>query len=172
MPRRYGRTQKNKHRARIAELEQQAVGLQSTIGRLSNRLASAKNTLNEIIQEIENICQYSSALPPKTIEMSRKVEQFRVAERMPVLPFSADQILADVMVKNHVLYKLHSDILINYRNQMQAHLHVRCVNGEDMEAGYMVSEAAFMSMSEDQLVNQIVPKMCREMIRLMRGGKR
>ena len=69
MSKRFGRTQKNRMRARIAELEMQLMMTEDLARGLGRTVEKQRRMIDEVDEKIRRYCEYSAILPTKRISM-------------------------------------------------------------------------------------------------------
>jgi hypothetical protein len=164
MSRRYGRTQKRKHREQISKLEN---SLKTTtlfqVG-MVEKLKQAYRTIEDMVETIESVSQNSICLPPKTMNgyesrnhiiiPIRKKEDFKAI-------FHGNTINDNINFKTVNVFALRL-FLQEQKDQFEIAVHLEYAAGEN--SAYMISENALQSMPENYLVERFSKDIATQLI--------
>lgn len=159
MSKRYGRNQKRRHVEEIKDIKRK-LEINDNINRsiintLQEKLNRARRNTEEMVSMIENICEYSSVLPPKTMDGNLAYDTFR----LPTKP------------QRHILQRTWSKSIVNlhalniYINE-HYETFSKCVhmtyNGN--HSAYLISREAILTTPLYKLVEQYAPQIANELI--------
>lgn len=167
MSKRFGRNQKRRMRADLALAQTKITILTDNVQAHQRNASVQQDRVRSIIREIERICEYSSALPPKVHE-ARKKDTYRVGIRPKPKPNLAALTMQDCItsVPDDFMQTVDCHLLEIYLEQnieaMQLAVHLNCTTGK--HSAYMISEAALKSISEEELVKNLMPDVVRQLI--------
>ena len=171
MGKRFGRTQKNRMRARIAELEAQQYMSQELNYELEKILNKKRRMLDEIDERIRRYCEHSAILPPrrKVMDMIRR-DGFDLARMPPLDIFAisagemASPIADDVMMHS---VRMHVVDIMCEDNAFNDTLHMRVRFGRENEWRYsLTKEALRRGLVDDQYIAENVT---RELLHAIRN---
>lgn len=156
MSRRFGRQQKRKMRAQIADLERANAGLQSAydlnIG-LTKHLSRSLNEMRETFSNLEGVLgPYFIGLPPKVVSVREIHDVYQMPElsRAPIKPWDGRDL-------NDLEYKVHAlenTMLESEYRAMLGYMHVR-LNGPAGDFAYSTTRQALMRMPKDMLISRL-----------------
>ena len=168
MSKRFGRTQKNKMRARIAELDQANKELGEVAKNLYQLAGERKYIIDAIDERIRQYAQYSALLPPKQQVLQAVSEAgFNIAKIKPLDLFA----LGDVPVTEHEMHSIRMEVLdiLCRRDDFADMLHTSVRFGNKHEWRYAVSMQALKAGVTDE--HLIAKKIAEEFIYALRSKK-
>lgn len=161
MAQRYGRNQRRRARARIAELEHS----RAMDGAQLRKVSEEKRLLMNAVDEARYILGDSVALPPQAaqIRLQQGQRSFAIAPRKPMGDFLWAARHEPVHVK---LESMHALVLETEKRQIDMGLHVR-VQLADGDWAYAISETAMRRMPIDALQALLEREMSRQVAALI-----
>lgn len=171
MSKRYGRNQKRQHLEEIARLNEALAMSEGLAAHLAKELRQARETIDQMIQEIEAVCEYSAALPPKEVKGSAPVDHYQVG--IPELPPHSRVTMDDVVPSKVSISTVNVSALRSYLRQHHKDfcLAVHLEYSVGRHSAYMISEAALYRMPDDVLFRRVALDIVEKLIRHLKKRK-
>lgn len=171
MSRRYGRNQKRKAREEIARLKLAHGMNDGLLKHIGAKLEEARATISEMVSIVESVCANSIALPPKSVSVNARRDQYRLGQMETNFSggHGQDCSPSPCSFTTSDLYALRLFLESN-REAFRAAVHLEYSAGP--HSAYMISESALWSIPQETLLKRIVPEIGRELIDHMRRDRR